>query len=222
LLFLPWFYVVLLIFLLVTSLVILFYQQIENYYHWFENQFLSTFEQKEQSQPDQNLAPWDAHLTRVEIHPNSDLIVKQLREAKLRDQYGINIVVIQRGNTTIVAPSPDEVILPFDELLLLGTDEQLEAIRPLLETAKLSEDPSKRISNYELKQVRLWESSPFVGKTIRNAGIRESFGAIAVGVERDQSRIINPPPDLELKKGDILWIAGQRNQLEKLRAYSGG
>lgn len=218
--FLPWAYVILLILSLELSLVILFYQEIENSYRWFETQFLSTFEPHQKSHirksVSKSLAPWDARLTRIKVHPNAEVITQKLHEVKLRDKHGINVVVIQRGNNTIVAPKPDELILPQDELLVLGTNEQLEKIRPFLEKAKYSEEGSRGITHYDLKQFRLTEKSPFVGKTIRTAGIRENFDAMVVGVERDQSRIINPHSDFRLKQGDILWIVGDPTKLEAI------
>ena len=54
----------------------LFYRSLESSYQWFERRFLSTFENKseETTAPSalHHLAPWDAHLVRMEIHPNAD------------------------------------------------------------------------------------------------------------------------------------------------------
>jgi CPA2 family monovalent cation:H+ antiporter-2 len=195
-----------------------FYRQIERYYRWFEDRFLSTFETKKDSQHVENeqlnsLAPWDAHLVRIRIHPNAELASKSLLETKLRDQMGINVVIIQRGDHLIVAPKPDEKILPSDELLVLGTDAQLDLARPKLEQSKLKLEEEKHITQFELQQIRVTRNMSIAGKTIRHAGIRERFGAMVVGIERNMKRIINPESDLKLEAGDILWIVGEREKL---------
>src|SRR5690606_8283525 len=90
------------------------YRRLESYYDWFEKTFLETFETKgeEKNKPHvlPNLAPWDSHLVNIEVHPNANLINKTLMQAHLRNRFGINVVAIQRGMETIVAPKPQEVI----------------------------------------------------------------------------------------------------------------
>lgn len=200
---------------------LLFYRRLESAYHWFEVRFLSTFESQPHGHgtaevPFSHLAPWDAHLIKMEIHPNSVLVMKKIKDAALRVKHGINIVAIQRGRKSIVTPMPDEVLLPKDELILLGTDEQAEHLRKELEDPIKSAEPIEPKANYDLKQSKLQKNSPFVGQTIRQSGIRENYHAMVVGLERGGSRNINPDSDLRLQEGDVLWIAGERGKLNQL------
>jgi CPA2 family monovalent cation:H+ antiporter-2 len=202
----------------------IFYRQIEKYYRWFEDRFLSTFESHESKNPHASefthLAPWDAHLVRIQVHPNSIFVSQTLQEAKLRDQYGVNIVIIQRGDQLLVAPKPNEKILPQDQLLVLGNDEQIDSIRPFIEKPQEIEQNAEHINLYEMQQIRISRRSPLVGKTIRNSGIRERFGSMVVGVERNNKRTINPDSDLTIQTGDILWVVGDRDQLSRLGRLS--
>jgi CPA2 family monovalent cation:H+ antiporter-2 len=58
--------------------------------------------------------------------------------------------------------------------------------------------------------------SPLVGVSIRAAGIRESYGAMVVGLERAGTRMMSPDSDLPLLAGDVLWVVGEREGLDVL------
>jgi CPA2 family monovalent cation:H+ antiporter-2 len=197
----------------------LFHKRLESSYQWFENQFLSTFEEpatEGTAGAFKHLAPWNAHLAQLNVHANARLALTRLADSQLRSRYGVNVVAIRRGVRNLVAPKPDELLLPGDELLVLATDEQLDAIKadienPVEETA--SEAPD---TGYELRKVLLTNDSPLVGQSIRHAGIRETYGAMVVGIERDQTRTMNPESDLVLQVQDLLWVVGSRPQLDRM------
>ncbi len=201
-------------------MMVVFYRQLENYYRWFEKQFLSTFEPASKSRIKKDalkhLAPWDAHLMRIKVHPNADVVMKQLSESGLRRDYGINIVAIQRGLKTVVAPQSTELILPKDELLVLGTDEQLENVKHWIEKPPGLENRFTNIVDYELRNLLIEEKSALVGTTIRDSRIQEEYAGMVVGLERQGRRVINPDSDLKLSAGDILWVVGEKNSLDNL------
>jgi CPA2 family monovalent cation:H+ antiporter-2 len=223
--FFPARYVMLGITVVLVSLFGIFYRRLERSYAWFERRFLSTFdteggngEGRSSSEELRRLAPWDAHLVKLVVHPNAKIAVKRIDEAKLRTRCGVNIVVIHRGEKTIVSPLPSEMILPGDELLVLGTDEQIEKFRDEVEPPQEMLDKVRTASDYEMRHLRLTKHSPFTTHTIRQSGIREDYGAIVVGLERKHERSINPDSDLELESGDILWVVGEKKHLDRLAA----
>ncbi len=206
----------------------LFYKRIEPYYRWFEKKFVFTFEMKEKVSTTvrenlyQNLAPWDAHLIRLKVHPNAKLVGTRIGEAQLRTRFGVGVVAIQRGLKTIVAPKPEELILPQDELLVLATDTQLEGIRPEIERPPTLAYLPDHLSTYDLKQIFITQNSPLVQATIRESKMREEFGVLVVGIEREASRIVNPESDITIEKGDTLWIVGEKVMIDKLGKWASG
>jgi CPA2 family monovalent cation:H+ antiporter-2 len=204
---------------LLVALIFL-HKYLESSYQWFEERFLSSFELR-QSNGDaisslSHLAPWDAHLVQMEVHPNSKLVLKTIADGAFRVRHGVNIVAIQRGRVSIVTPLPSEILLPRDELILLGTDEQVEKMKMELEDPIAIQTQSSPTVNYELRQMLLREKCPFIGKSIRQSGIREHYKAMVVGIERNGVRNINPDSDFQLFQGDLLWIAGEGSKLHKL------
>lgn len=197
------------------------FKRLESYYKWLENAFLASFEKEEQHEENGHhslaeLAPWDSHLVNIVVHPNAHSVNKSLVETNLRKRFGINIVAIQRGMQTIIAPKPTDLLLPGDTLVVLGTDEQIEKARPELEMPDDIETLFPANTNYRLRHLKVKPSSLIAGKTIRESGIREKYHAMVVGVERSNTRKINPDTDTPIRPDDVLWIVGEESQLELL------
>ncbi len=60
-----------------------------------------------------------------EIKAPGSIVGKTLREVDLRRKYGVNVLVIKRGNRLIVNPPADERIDAEDLLLILGSEEKV-------------------------------------------------------------------------------------------------
>ena len=50
---------------------------------------------------------------------------KSLGELGVRSQFGIQVVGIERGHDSLLSPGPRESLAPGDQLLVLGTPEQV-------------------------------------------------------------------------------------------------
>ena len=68
-----------------------------------------------------------------------------------------------------------------------------------------------------LKQFVVTENSKFVGKTIRESGIRNKYHCLVVGVESSGDMSLRQPDvDAELQQGDIVWVVGEESALNAL------
>lgn len=193
-------------------------KQLRNFYQWLESQFQSGFHaqnaERESAEVLSHLAPWDTHLASIAVHPNSPIIAKPLAELRLREIHGVNIVAIQRGKKIMIAPKATDFILPEDQLLFLGTDDEIDKIRNILEVPPVEDEEHSELSHYKLRRVLVQGNSPLVGLTIMQSGIREKFGGMVVGVERNAKRIFNPKSDFIILADDLLWIVGLGSQAD--------
>lgn len=185
-------------------------------YQWFEAQFLSHLHEKSDLKREKlisQLAPWDAHLSRLHVSPDSVLVGKKLSEIGVRENYGVTIAMIERGQRQIAAPRRDDFIMAHDQLLIIGTDDQLSQFAKLLETHL-----HKTVCNqqYELHSISLNKDHSWVGQSIRDSGIREITDGLVVGIERKGRRILNPDSSLLLDDGDHIWIVGDPLKISKL------
>jgi monovalent cation:H+ antiporter-2, CPA2 family len=71
----------------------------------------------------------EADLETVSIAANSPAVGKLIRELELRTRTGASIVGIERGGANLINPGPDEELQSGDQILLLGTPDQLTAAK---------------------------------------------------------------------------------------------
>lgn len=76
---------------------------------------------------------------------------------------------------------------------------------------------------YDLRidQVNLSEASVLVGKTLKDANIKQQSGAMILAVNQSGKLITNPLPDQLFSSGDILIALGTEEELKKLAALAG-
>lgn len=197
----------------------LFRHRLSGYYHWFESNFLEGFQDSQggkSSQP-HHLLPWDAHLVAIHVKAEASIVGKSLRELKIREYYGVSIVIIKRGNKQITAPSAEMVIYPSDTLLCFGKDEELGEFAKITQASEASNDSVEYEDNYVLGQLEIPKRSFIVGKSIAEIDFQTQHRAMLVGIERAGVRIENPKSDFILEAGDGLWIVAESKQLEALQ-----
>jgi CPA2 family monovalent cation:H+ antiporter-2 len=205
--------------LLISLMIVFFaltYKKLEKSYHWFEH-FLIQNLKKENSKSEryEQLAPWDTHFIEMIVGHGSSIAGKPLKDTQPLQQFGINIVAIQRGDEVILAPRGNEKILPFDKLVVLGSDDQIEGFKAVVETEKPASEENDLLASFMLKSVVLDKTHLLVNQTIGDSQIREQVGGLVVGLERRGSRILNPDHATKLQAGDLLLVVGPVTQLKE-------
>lgn len=192
----------------------------EPVYGKIEKRFLSNLTDKERAEMAEKakipqLAPWNATLSEFVISPQSNVVAKTLQDARIKEDYGVTVAMIERGSKRILAPKRDDLILPGDKIYLIGTDDQLTEIRKLLEIpAEKVEMPVAE--SFGLTSLTLSTSSRFINKTIRNCGLREEVDGLIVGIERNGERHLSPDSAMVLQVDDLVWIVGNISKIKAL------
>lgn len=210
------FYVAFLIaFLAMAIVTVIFNQKLQVFYDRIERRFLTNLHEKElQKSLKHEITPWDAHLTTFEIQPEFQLAGKPLQELRLREKYGVNIALIERGNISLISPDRYERLYPGDKLSVIGTDDQLARLKDLFE--RQSKDLGEQEVHEDeitLKNFTVTRESPLYRHTIRSSGIRDEAQALVVGLERNGKRILNPESTIHLQEGDIVWVVGIKERI---------
>lgn len=200
----------------------IFYKRLQQYYHRIEKRFLRNLNAREQAaaaaQPNGGLTPWDAHLADFEISPDALFTGTPLEALAWREQYGINIAFIKRGNRIIYAPSRHEKLFPYDTIGVIGTDEQMQQFRSVVETRPADDSqPTEDVENIVLQKIVVDETTRLKGKTIRDSGIREKTNGLVVGIERNGEHMLNPASNTVFQWDDIVWIVGDRRLIAACR-----
>jgi len=74
-----------------------------------------------------------------------------------------------------------------------------------------------RRADHHLRRVEVRSDSPYAGRPISSAGLREEFGVSVLGVRKPDGWLIAPPRTTTLDAGDELFAAGSREALDTFR-----
>ncbi len=159
---------------------------------------------------------------------------KTIQEFADSPAFKVTVIRIIRDDTVINMPTKDDLIMPGDLLHVMGTGDEVEACKMLLEEdecIEYTEREDVRLKDYiygqnfygvseknRLMCIPLTVSGDmdFVRKSIRNSQIRPRYKATIVGIERGDLPIINPGLDTVIRKGDLLWLMGGKTMADKL------
>jgi CPA2 family monovalent cation:H+ antiporter-2 len=195
----------------------IFNQKLQIFYDRLERRFLTNLNDRDaQSVFRHTITPWDAHLAHFDVLPEFSQAGKQLQELKLREHFGVNIALIERGNLSIITPDRYERLYPGDKLSVIGTDDQLARIKELFEKIVV-DNPDAHVQEdaITLQNFTVTRDSRLYNLTIRQSGIRETAKALVVGLERNGQRMLNPDSKIRLAEGDIVWIVGVKQRIEE-------
>jgi CPA2 family monovalent cation:H+ antiporter-2 len=202
--------------LIIVGMVI-FSRRLQAFYDKLEKRFLLNLNAREQQNAQPGILPWDTHLADLVVAPESELVGKTLAELSVREKYGINIALIERGKTMIPTPGRDERLYPGDKVMVIGTDDQLASIKPLFESP-VNETTGHGFPKEDmaLQKMVINSNSPVFGQSIRDSGIRETSQGLVVGIERGGQRILNPDSNIIFENGDIVWVVGNNKKVPEL------
>lgn len=194
----------------------IFSRRLSAYMRGLESKFFDNLNERElrRSGKNNNIVS-DLHLAYVTVGTGCRFAGERLMDSDLRKDYGINVVSIQRGYKTIPIPNGDERVYPGDVLGVIGTDDNIEKMLPVVE-AQAESSGDTNTGRLKLKSVLLSLNSPLIGKTPVTASLRNEFDLLAVAVRRN-GEFIDSDPNLVFEPGDIVWVAGTEENIHKIK-----
>lgn len=158
----------------------------------------------------------DLHLADYVIPGEASWAGRTLAELNFGKKYGVHVVSILRGKRRINIPGALVRLFPEDKIQVIGTDEELNVFgEAMAQSTALDEDVVEK-SEMILRQFRIDSRSPFLGKTIREASIRDKYHCLVAGVEREENALRAPDPNEPFMEGDIVWIVGESTDVHRL------
>lgn len=109
----------------------------------------------------------------------------------------------------------DRVISPYH---IGGLQLAQTALRPaVVDFVTLATSSENMELNIE--QVHLTAGSPLVGRSLLDAGLRQKYGVVVVGIRRQDGQMdFNPAPEASMRAGDDLVVLGRSDSLRNLEA----
>lgn len=182
-----------------------------------EARFLDNLNERElrRSGKNNNLVN-DLHLAYIHVGYGCPFVGERLVNSNIRQLYGISVVMIQRGSQLIVVPGGDTRIFPGDVIGVIGTDEQISAVLPVIDVEREEAVKQPELTDFRLTSVALTQQSPLIGQTLASADVRRNYQTHVVALERDEE-FFDRPADITLLPGDRLWIVGTPAMAARLR-----
>ncbi len=158
----------------------------------------------------------DIHISEFEVPANSLWMGCTLKDLNLGKKFGVHISSILRGGFRMNIPDGDYVLYPCDRLQVIGSDDQLAKFSHALESDIISDDMKLENREMKLSQIIISASSPFVGKTLEESGIRSIYGCMVVGLEEGKENLSPVSPKRRFQEGDIIWVVGEQESLNTI------
>lgn len=158
----------------------------------------------------------DLHLTDYEIPGESTWAGKTLAELNFGKKYGVHVVSILRGHKRINIPGASVRLFPQDKIQVIATDEDLNVFGDEMNKVSSIDTDVVEKSAMILRQFRIDEDSPFLGKTLKEVGIREKYHCLIAGVERGEETLHAPDPYEPFAEGDVVWVVGENDDVYQL------
>ncbi len=162
------------------------------------------------------------YLTEIVILPESDVVDKRIRDAKLFTENDISIVKIQRGDREISLPFASQILRADDMLLIRCNIDKIRLLQvqpgiQLKPRAKWG-DESLSSEDYRLLEVVVDPSSRLVGSTLQKSLFRERYGATVLAI-RHKGRLLHEKlSDTEISAGDVLLVELRVDRLNSFKS----
>lgn len=157
----------------------------------------------------------DIELTSVVVSPYSRYIGKSLGELSFRQEFGVNVVAIVRGDLKIYIPKSSERIYPQDKLAVVGTDGQLQKFRDEIESPQGVPGTEEMYQEMNLHSFTVNEAFHFLDKSIVQSRLGEKYDSIVVAIERN-GELVPLDKDATFLLGDLVWFVGEREKIRQL------
>ncbi len=154
------------------------------------------------------------------LNPKAYLIVRTryLQEMKPLYELGANEVIPEEFETSveIFTRVLAKYLVPRDEIERLVTAvraDGYEMLRSLSVASASVADLKLQIPHMEIVTLRVAEGSALAGRSLAQVELRKIHGVTVLAVRRGTEIVVNPPADVALHPGDILFVLGSPERI---------
>ncbi|MFZ5807057.1 MAG: cation:proton antiporter [Verrucomicrobiota bacterium] len=164
-----------------------------------------------------NYRKWDLTLKEVSLPDQPDCAGRTLGDIGLHSKFGCSVVGIDRQGFALSAPSAQTPLYPRDNLLLLGTEDQVAEAETFLKQSTHSESLFEgSFRDTVMEVIRVEEGSLALGRSLAELALPNRYGVLVTAIRRNHTRIAGPSAEERLQAGDELLILGTVEQVKTL------
>ena len=150
------------------------------------------------------------YLANMRVDTGCPLVGQNVEAAGLRHLDGLFLVEIIREGNAIAPVTPEEIVQEGDTLTFTGVVENIMDLERTRGLTPIQDDPDA-LSMLSSRTATLCEavvsnSSPLIGKGIRDSNFRSLYNAAVIAVSRGGQRLKGRVGDIVLREGDTLLL----------------
>lgn len=200
----------------IVLIILLFSRNVRARMGKIESKFMDNLNERELRRSGKNNSiVADLHLAYITVGNGCYFVGMPLADSELRSRFGVSVVSITRGATVIPIPSAQTRIFPGDIIGVIGSDEQIASLLPIVEATADEVPQSADDTDFKFTSIMLNPGSDLIGLTPDSASLTANFGVILLAVQRGEE-YIDAAPDIQFAEGDIIYVAGPTAKLKAL------
>lgn len=162
--------------------------------------------------------PWPVHVSAILVPEACG--GRRLRDLRLREESGVMVVGIGRGDHVAFDPGPNTPLFPRDRLYVFGQDAQIRRASEHMSRLGQGEIQPGSQTTLHIERLYIQPDSPLEGETLAGADLRRKHGISVLGIQRGEQRITAPKADEIIKTGDVLFVIGNRAAIRRFQEPS--
>ena len=157
------------------------------------------------------------------LNPKVYLIVRSryLQEMKSLYKLGANEVIPEEFETSveIFTRVLAKYLVPRDEIEKLVAEirsDSYEMFRSFFKESSSFSDLDLQLPDVEISTLRVFENSPFVGKTLSEINLRNKYGITLLAIRRNSQILSNPNINMPFCVNDVLFVLGSSDNITEV------
>lgn len=203
----------------VGSIILAFSNGFMRFYTLLEHRFLDNLNkrQRQASFIIPEVLQQNFHLERVFVSPMSQVVGKKLKETEFRHKYKVSVVCIERGKDTYDLPDKDIVFYPYDKVTLVGSDDNINMVKPLLDIEDTELIHERHDHKMNLHKVQLSKRSPLHQISLLDSLFKDKYEAMVIAIQRGNDFILSPEASTIFHENDIVWFVSNDESAKMIK-----
>ncbi|MGH2793260.1 MAG: SLC13 family permease [Actinomycetota bacterium] len=161
------------------------------------------------SAPNESLRAMREFTVEMMINDGSPMAGRSVAEAGLRNLQGVYLIEIERDGRPIAPVAPEQVLEEGDRLTFAGNVARVLDLQRLPGLSSAEERHFTSVGKSlerRFYEAVVGESSPLVGRTLKEAEFRSHYSGAVIAIHRSGQRIQGKLGEVRLRTGDVLVI----------------
>lgn len=143
-----------------------------------------------------------------------------LRDSRIGDAFGVNVIGLLRGEKKIPFPEPDQELESGDHLVIIGRTEDITLLHGIRDLA-IEQKVEEHLEGFESEKIGMVEAilsprSTLAGKSLSQLQFRRKYSVTVLGIWQGGRSYAAKLRDRVLNFGDALLLYGPREHLKEL------